>query len=228
MAATIPVQTVLELACSAQRVNGSYIKELEWLYDADGNPLARKDPNKTLIQLTMGLLEWHDEPRRPPALEVTEADKTQAAEIRQYFKRLLFSAVIGDNEFQTTVNNLLSSETMLPKEIGYVACLPSVHVRDKARTTMKRGLRECESGFIAEVGKSIVDKDCEIIEVKRSNNFDAYNILAIIDNKIVSWFSKHELKVGDCIVQKAKVKQHGENWLTKNSETRLNYVKAAQ
>ena len=76
--------------------------------------------------------------------------------------------------------------------------------------------------------KSIVDKDCEIIEVKRSNNFDAYNILAIIDNKIVSWFSKHELKVGDCIVQKAKVKQHGENWLTKNSETRLNYVKAAQ
>jgi hypothetical protein len=73
-----------------------------------------------------------------------------------------------------------------------------------------------------------LDKDCEVIQVKKSKNFDGYGVLAIIDNKIVSWYSRHVLTVGPAVMIKCKIKEHSENWQTKKPETRLNYVKIAQ
>ena len=140
----------------------------------------------------------------------------------------MFGAIAGENEFQTEVNAILSSDTVKKNKFGFIACLPSVMERDEARTKIKKTFRDCDNEALADVDKTVVNLDCEIIEVKRSNNFDAWNINAIINNKIVSWFSKIGLKPGPCVVQKAKVKSHGENWITKKVETRLNYVKAAQ
>ena len=223
------VQQVLELACAAQRVNGAYLKETEWVYDSEEKPVFQKQTNKILMLVTLTPAIWTADPAHQPLpLKVTEEDKLQAETVRKYFRKFMFGAIAGENEFQTEVNAILSSDTIKTNKFGFVACLPSVMERDVKRSEIKKSLRDCDNSALAEIDTTVFNLDCEIIEAKRSNNFDAWNISAIINNKIVSWFSKKELKSGPCVVQKAKVKSHGENWITKKVETRLNYVKAAQ
>jgi hypothetical protein len=222
------VKQVLELACAAQRVNGDYVKETVWVYDDNLKPLYRKEPNKFLMLFTLGCQPHYDDVNRPELLTITDQDRSQAEDIQKHFRKFMFGAIAGENEFQTEVNTILNSDTVKQNKFGFIACLPSVMVRDVKRNTVKRSLRDCDNEPLAQVDVKLKDLDCEIIEVKRSNNFDAWNISAIINNKIVSWFSKVELKTGPCVVIKAKVKTHGENWSTKKVETRLNFVKAAQ
>ena len=229
MSKEFQVQQVLELACAAQRVNGAYIKEMEWVFDSEDQPIFQKQTNKILMLVTLNPAIWTADPAHQPLpLKVTEEDKLQAETVRKYFRKFMFGAIAGENEFQTEVNTILSSDTIKTNKFGFIACLPSVMQRDVKKTEIKRSLRDCDNEALADMGATVVNLDCEIVEVKRSNNFDAWNINAIINNKIVSWFSKIELKPGPCVVQKAKVKTHGENWITKKVETRLNYVKAAQ
>ena len=229
MSTNFQVQQVLELACAAQRVNGAYLKEAEWVYDSEEKPVFQKQTNKILMLVTLNPAIWTADPAHQPLpLKVIEEDKLQAEAVRKYFRKFMFGAIAGENEFQTEVNAILSSDTIKTNKFGFVACLPSVMERDVKKTEIKRSLRDCDNDALAGIDTTVFNLDCEIVEVKRSNNFDAWNISAIINNKIVSWFSKKELKSGPCVVQKAKVKSHGENWITKKVETRLNYVKAAQ
>ena len=142
---------------------------------------------------------------------------------------IILRLVKGDNEFQTEINSILNSEYTATSKIGYVACLPSVYKRDRARNQIDKRVRSVDPGHVASVGSNVFDLDCEVIESSRSKNFDAYNITAIINNKMVSWFSKVDLKLGACVVIKAKIKDHSKHWKYKDTDvTRLNYVKAAQ
>lgn len=223
------VQRILELSCAAQRTNKSYIKESENVFDSEGKFLFVKHTNKELVKWALGINRTNIAIEFAPIdIFVQDVDKELAIEIRNYFKRLMFSAIKGDNEFQTEVNSLLNTEDIPADRIGYIACLPSVMVRDQQRLNQTRRFKDALSEPLGDPGDSFVDLDCEIVSAKRSENFDAWNICAIINNKIVSWFSRIELKTGPCVVVKAKVKSIGENWHTKKIETRLNYVKAAQ
>lgn len=230
VSAEFPVQKVLELACAAQRTNKAYIKTAEYIYDDQGKFVFVKHENKTLVRSALGIDKYDkaEQEFRPMQLFVEDQDKELADEIRSYYKRLMFSAVKGDNEFQTEVFSLLMTEDMPSNKIGFIACLPSVYVRDVGKNKLEKMFRIADSVALGEVGDMLLDKDCEILQVNRSKNFDAWNILAIIDNKIVSWMSNKEPRVGPAVVIKAKVKQHAENWLCKKIETRLNYVKIAQ
>lgn len=225
-------QEVLELACAAQRWNKGYLKTMEAVYEDNMELRFWKQPNKIHMLYTLGQYAIPDgtDPRTMPVkLQIEDEDREEAQEIRKYFKRLMFAAVKGDNEFQTEVNAILSSDTIASNKIGYVACLPSVFKRDYARNQIEKRARTVDKGFVADIGRTILDKDCEVIESSRSKNFDAFNITAIIDNKMVSWLSKVDLKLGACVVIKAKVKDHSAHWKYKDTDvTRLNYVKAAQ
>ena len=140
----------------------------------------------------------------------------------------MFSAIKGDNEFQTEVNNILSTETVPANKIGYIACLPSTYARDYAKTQMERRIKSLDEGHAGNVGDVLLNKDCEILECVRSKNFDAWNIYAIMDNRMVAWMGKKEVKMGPAVLVGAKVKDHSEHWKYKNPVTRLNYVKVFQ
>jgi hypothetical protein len=140
----------------------------------------------------------------------------------------MFAAIQGENEFQTNVNAILSSETVQTNQFGYVACLPSVYVRDLAQTKVKRAASQTEEGYLAEIGSTVKDLDAEIISSVKSKNFEGYNIDAIISNKMASWLNKTDLDLGPCVIVKAKVKDHTKHWKHQNDVTRLNFVKAAQ
>jgi hypothetical protein len=226
---TFPTQHVLELACAAQRVNGVYLKEPESVYSNDNIYMYTKQTNKILMLTTVDSAVWTADPKDAPMpLKILPEDTSQAEEIKTYFKRLLFAAIEGENEFQTNINSFLSSENIETKNFGYIACLPSVYARDKAHNKVKKAARQVEEGFLGNEGDRLKDLDAEILEVNKSKNFEGWNICAIINNKMASWMSQSELKCGPCVVVKAKVKAQGKHWKHQNDETRLNYVKAAQ
>lgn len=230
MAEVYSVQRVLELACAAQRTNRAYIKETESVYTDDGKFVCLKHDNKALIRHALGIEKYANTEQefRPADLFLETQDAELAEEIKSYYRRLMFAAVKGDNEFQTEVNSILNADTVPKSKIGFLACLPSTYARDKLRSDFKRNIKNCEDRHLADVDSFITDKDCEIIECSRSKNFDAYNINAIIHGVLVSWFSKHPVALGPAVLQKARVKEHRHHWLTKKAETRLNYVKVFQ
>jgi hypothetical protein len=224
-----PTQHVLELACSAQRINSAYIKEDAPVYSEDGAFMYLKHTNKMQMLCTVIPTNWTADPKDAPMpLKVTDEDVALAQEIKTYFKRLLFAAIEGENEFQTNINSFLNSENIETKNFGYIACLPSVYVRDLAQNKVKKAARQVEEGYLAEIGSTIKDLDAEVISSVKSKNFEGYNIDAIINNKMVSWMNKTNLNLGPAVVVKAKVKDCNKHWKHQNDVTRLHYVKAVQ
>jgi hypothetical protein len=220
-----PTQQVLELACAAQRINGEYIKVPEGVYTDDGVYMYTKQANKTLMLYTLDNKMVIPDTK---VLKVEPEDVARAEEILKYYKRLVFVAIEGENEFLTKVNSLLGSDTVKENEFGWIACLPSVQAKDAVHNQVKKAAQTVEPGWLAAVGDRLADLDCEILEVIKSKNFTGWNICAIINNKMVSWMSQTELKRGPCVIVKAKVKDHSKHWKHGNDETRLNFVKAAQ
>ena len=224
-----PTQQVLELACAAQRTNGAYLKDSDPVYAVDGQWIYNRQSNKLLMTYTVEPNVWREDPKDAPMpLKVSLEDSALAEEIKKYYKRLLFAAIEGENEFQTTVNNLLNSDEISIRNFGFIACLPSVYARDKVQSEVKRAARSVEEGFLGEVGSNLKDLDAEILSSIKSKNFDGYNIDAIINNRMASWLNKTNLNQGACVIVKAKVKDHSKHWKHQNDVTRLNYVKAAQ
>ena len=223
-------QQVLELACTAQRLNNAYLKEEEAVYSEEGSILYFKISNKALMRYTL-------DPEKQTIigmeaymtrLSVTPEDVVLAEEIKKYFRKFLFSAIAGENEFQTNINSILFSEKIKFNQFGYVACLPSVYVRDLAQSKVKKAARSVEEGYLAEIGSTVKDLDAEIISSVKSKNFEGYNIDAIINNRMVSWMNKTNLNLGPAVIVKAKVKDCNKHWKHQNDVTRLHYVKAAQ
>jgi hypothetical protein len=224
-----PTQHVLELACAAQRVNGVYIKEAEGVYSSDGIYMYTKQTNKMQMLCTVNPTNWTADPKDAPMpLKIADEDVVLAQEIKTYYKRLLFAAIEGENDFQTNINSFLSSENIETKNFGYIACLPHVYVKDKMQNKLKKVARSVDEGHLGEVGSNLKDLDAEILSSVKSKNFEGYNIDAIINNKMASWINKTSLNLGACVIVKAKVKDHTKHWKHQNDVTRLNYVKAAQ
>lgn len=224
-----PLQTILELACAAQRTNKDYIKHTEPLYADDGQLMSYKWDNRTLVLTVLDpAFTVPNETHKPPLICTTQADTDMANEIKKYYRRLMFAAVQGENEFLTEVNALLNSEEVAINKLGFITCLPSVYKRDFGRNQVEKKVKQADAEYLAEIGTNLLDLDCEVLSCQRSKNFDAFNVDAIIDNKMVSWMSKYELKLGAAVIVKAKVKDHSKHWKFETPVTRLNYVKAAQ
>lgn len=231
MSNSYPIKFVLELACAAQRVNNGYIKELIAVTD-DNIPRIQYD-NKTLIRYALGHTDGYNEipiQFKPVLLRPLPEDCKFTDDILKFFRRLLFSAVKGDNDFFTDINALLNGETdHIPlNKIGIIACLPSVYIRESSKYRISRAAESTDSEWLGQAGNTLLDLDCEVLEVRRLKNYDAFGVLAIIDNKLASWISKHAIKTGPAVLITAKIKGLSENWATKKPETRLNYVKVAQ
>ena len=226
----VSVQSVLDLACAAQRVNGEYLRGPEGIYAADGTLMYYKQSNRNLISLTLGIESWsgpaHDQ---PALLKVKQEDRALADDIRQYFRKLAFTVLAdGDDSFNGTVFTLLNKEMMPTNKLGFIACLPSTYAREVSSDRIKKAAKTTDEGYIGNVNDRLFDLDCEVIEVSKSKNYDAWNVLGLVDNKIASWMSKSKLALGPCVIVRANVKEHSRHWKEGFQVTRLNYVRAAQ
>lgn len=220
---TYSLQTAIELACAAMRANNGYIKENEVVFSTDPS----KHCNKELIQVAIGAInpqKYENLPHKPVLLCTNLNDRELANDIQKYFKRLLFTAINGEDQFKTDLFTVLSKSEVPSNKFGFIAYLPVAYQRDKYDSAIKK----VEEGYLGPVGAELLDLDCEVIRSSRSKNYDAWNIDAIINNKLVSWMAKQEVKLGPCVLIKGKVKDHSKHWKFPIDVTRLNYVKAFQ
>lgn len=224
----VSVQRALELACSAQRLNGAYIKETEAIYSEDGRVMDYKFSNKLCILLTIdpNNRQEHDPKFIPPILHIVEDDIKLTEDIRNYYRRLMFTMLSQpENGFFQEIFSLLNKDTMNMNKMAFIACLPHVYEKDKKNNNINKVFKTCDNEMLGIVGAKIENLTAKIISCSRSKNFDAYNILAIIDNKIVSWFNKVPINELEVNIASAKIKGNFENYICKKIETRLNYVK---
>jgi hypothetical protein len=224
----ISVQRALELACAAQRYNNCYQKESETLWTDDGKSMGYKHSNKTLMLWTLDLSRraGADPLYLPPILETTDMDTKLTDDIRTYYRRLMFSVLAQpDNQFLQEILSLLNKETMNENKMGFIACLPHVYEKDRKRNDITKIIRECDNGHLGSKDTKLTNLVARIIDCNRSKNFDAYNVLAIIDNKLCSWFSKFPIKDLEIVIESAKIKDQSRNFFIDKAETRLNYVK---
>ncbi len=222
------VQEMLELSCAAQRYNNDYCKSNEVVYSDDGKVMGYKYSNKMLMLFTLDPSRRNESNLEylPPVLTVTEDDKAKVEDIRNYYRRLMFSVMAQpENEFLQEIHNLLNKEIMSENKIGFIACLPSTYARDTQRNDVNKILKKCMNSYVGEPNAKLTNLSATVIDCTRSKNFDAYNVLAMVDDKLISWFSRIPIKLGELTIVSAKVKGNNEHWLSKKAETRLNYVK---
>lgn len=219
----IPRQVAIELACAAMRANGEYISESKAAFE----PYGPRFPNKELMLVALGEIDakrYEEHPNKPVLLCTNLEDREFANTIQKFFRRLLFAAIEGEDQFKTDLFAVLNKETVPINKLGFIACLPSSYWREKYNVAIK----SADVGFLGEIGEELLDKDCEVLRCSKSKNFDAFNIDAIIENKLTSWMSKNALLLGPCVMIKGKVKDHSKHWQHPVDVTRLNYVKAFQ
>lgn len=222
-----PLQTAIELACAAARANKGYIKDSEMLFQAVG-AAETKYSNKELMLIAIGSVntsKYEEYSTKPVLLCTNKEDQAIATEMRRYFKRLLFTAIEGEDQFKADLFTVLSKELVPQNKMGFVAYLPFAYQKDRYNAATLKA----DTGWLGDVGEELLDLDCEVLRVSRSKNYDAWNIDAIINNKLVSWMGKSALTVGPCVLVTGKVKAHSKHWQHQHIDvTRLNYVKAAQ
>jgi len=221
----IDLRPVLELACAAYRTNNGYLKVEQPVYDEDTNECVFvKSANKQLIKKELR----RRENEQPPSMEVLDVDRELADVIQQHGRKLMFNVISDDNDFLMDIHRFLETGRIPEVSIGLVAYMPQWYYKSLEEKDVKRKLRELDEGFLDNPGTKLTNKDCEIIQSDYSENFASWNICAIIDNKLATWFGKNKMNLGPAVLVSAKVKDHRKHWKFKVEETRLNYVKVAQ
>jgi len=214
---------LLHLACAAYRVNGKYISDRSAYED------STLVSNRDLILYSLGEKEWFGPTQdRPPLLHVTQEDKDLAEKVLAYSKKLLFSVINGTNQFEINLHKSLSTDTSTISKLGFIACSPNSYIKHATTRTLTKSIRDCEDEYIGEIGSQLYDRDSEIVSVTKSTNYDAFNVIAVVENKMVSWMTSKIPNTGPAVIISANIKDFSTLYKHGTKVTRLNYVKVAQ
>jgi len=201
------------LAVVADRINGGYLKESEWLENAVP-PCRGREANKLMVK------QWLREGSNP----TTEADIEKGREVRNYFNGFLLKQISGKiNEFEQQALRIAQMDEFTGKhmlEFAIVSCLPSVMIRDQSRNELAREVR-ASTQLQGAVGDKI-QGEIEIVKCYYSKDYDKYRVTAKLVDSFVDFWYNSNLEAGQKLSIKAKIKSvRGDN------TTQLNFVKRA-
>ena len=204
---------VWALAVVADRVNGGYLKEDEWLPNAVP-PCRGRQANKLMVK------QWLREGANP----TTEADIEKGREVRNYFNGFLLKQISGKiNDFETQALRIAQMDEFTGKnllEFAIVSCLPSVMIRDQSRNELAREVR-ASTQLTGNVGDKI-QGEIEVVKCYYSKDYDKFRVTAKLVDSFVDFWYNTNLEAGSKISIKAKIKSvRGDN------TTQLNFVKRA-
>jgi hypothetical protein len=204
---------VWALAVVADRVNGGYLKEDEWLPNAVP-PCRGRQANKLMVK------QWLREGANP----TTEADIEKGREVRNYFNGFLLKQISGKiNEFEQQALRIAQMDEFTGKnmlEFAIVSCLPSVMIRDQSRNELAREVRG-STQLTGAVGDKI-QGEIEVVKCYYSKDYDKFRVTAKLVDSFVDFWYNSNLEAGQKLTIKAKIKSvRGDN------TTQLNFVKRA-
>ena len=199
-------------AMAAHRINGGYVKESEWDYDAQP-AVVKREANKLIIK---GWIRSKD------LAAVTPEDILKGQEVRNHFNSYMFLAIAGKlNDFQTQAYKIAQRTEFTAKdslELAIASCLPMIYERDRDRKEFMNQLRD-STQLAGQVGDK-VQGEIIVLDSRYNVNFNKWKISAkMVDSYIDFWYNKNIAK-GTVLRIKGKIKaMRGDN------TTQLNYVK---
>jgi hypothetical protein len=192
-------------ACAAQRINGSYLKEI--LGDAIGET-NRQIVARCLADTTL----------------ITEADREQATVVRRYYKALTFKILQGKNlnEFDNNAMVIANRDIITGNyDVAVITSLPGCYVRASARDGVTRRVEQATGGYVGAIGSKVA-LDIEVIKSNYSQQWGVYfNTGVTSDDKVVFFSFKNPMTIGSKLTVAGTVKAHRDNC------TQLNRVKSS-
>lgn len=210
--ATFTADQVWACAAAAQRINGAYFKEDQWMHNAVPPYLAHR-ANKTLVK------DWL---RTNDFVEVTEADYAAGRKARDHFKSYTLLAIAGRlNDFQATALKIANKDEFTGRDLydfAVISCLPSVAERDAARTELKREIYASEA-LPGNEGDA-VQGEILVVSSRYSREYNKFKVTARMGESFVDFWYNRELIAESTLKIKAKIKR-----IRGDKTTQLNYVK---
>lgn len=205
---------VFAAACAAQRINGEYLKFSDFNTETE---ITRR-PNKELLRSI--LIE--------PEFEavVTDADRKQADEIRNYFRCKLMDVLAGTaSDFLRNAVDLASRDEIAANDwlnLAIISSLPQSYVRSIERDAAKMQKDEAMSvsQHFGNVGDKVTGK-ATVIDSRYSQNWGVYFVTAKFGTKVILFSYRNTLEAGAEVEFKGTVKAHRENFVTQLNRVKL-------
>jgi len=209
-----PVDTVWAAACAAQRINGEYVKEEQWMRNATPPYISKRRSRDVMMDFLRG------------AETLTDEDREAGEDVQKFLQNdLTFRALKGRlTDFDQSVSKVLAVtdafDTVRHRyELAVVACLPQSHQRTMARQEQQQRLRSARGGLIGQPGDKIMTT-VEVVSATYSQQYGIHWIRAVTQEDQPVFFSNRaRFEPGTRITIKGAVKAH------KDGVTQLNYVK---
>jgi hypothetical protein len=200
------------LAVAADRINGGYFKEDVYVMENQCQKRVTQ-ANKAMLK------EWL---RSGATTEATEADVERGREVRHFFNGFLLKELSGKiNDFERQALKIAQMEEFTNKnllEFAIVSCLPAAMLREQSRKELDSEIRS-STQLTGNVGDRI-EGDIEIVKCYFSQEYSKFRITAKLVDSFVDFWYNTNMKTGDVVKIKAKIKS-----IRSNNTTQLNYVK---
>jgi hypothetical protein len=200
-------------ACAAQRINGGYFKQEQWMPNATPPYIAKRRNRDVMMEFLMS------------PTDLTVDDVEAGKELRRWLQNdLTFRALKGQlTEFDRAAQQCLAVQdrfyTVAHRyEMAIIASLPNSHAKSKSRETTQDRLADTTGEFVGTVGTKI-QLNVEVIRTVFSKTWNVDFATAITsDNRAVFFSHKKPLTVGEHYTIIGTVKAH------KDGQTQLNRV----
>jgi len=202
--------TVWAAACTAQRINGAYVK-LSMISESD--PEMDRKSNRQIIESLM-----------TDATPITDEDREQGKKVRKYYQALTFKILKGIklSEFDNTAM-LISNRDIINDnyDVAVIASLPSCYERGVKRDNVDQRVKFATGGYIGRVG----DKVTFTVEIAKTNYSQKWNTNYVTgittDDQAVFFAYNHidNVEIGNTYTFFGTIKSHRDNL------TQLNRVK---
>jgi hypothetical protein len=219
---TYPIETILELAFAAHRVNKDYVKTSLADYNDSSNTVWA---NKELIKYNVPGIDVYPVANFVP-LEITDADRECVAKLHLFFRRYTM-LILGDclNKFQLDMYEAYNMEECGIQHYGFFAYMPSFIKNEAAEVAYSRKLKVEYANSVHMHGKSFQGK-VEIIKRIPLAQFDLFLYIAgTTSGKLVSFNTKDKFEVETVLDITARIKSQDTERTSRLPMTRINYVK---
>jgi hypothetical protein len=186
---------VFAASCTAQRINGSYIKAI-----------APGIDQKTNRQIVEELLK--------DMTQITSEDRTQGECVRKYFKGLTFKVLEGKqlsdfskNAMEIASNDMVSSTYQLAVAIS----LPQTYEKASKRDNVDRRINFAQGGFVGNLSDKVT-LNIEIVKQIWSQKWNTWYITGITNEDQVVFFPcKTQYDIGNMLTITGVVKGQRDN-----------------
>ena len=220
-----PLLDILSASFAAYRINGDYYKETRRFQESP-TQFSNKDCLVNQFATEYFPPDWQP-------MTVTDTDMENAIEAVKWINKEYAMQIIADSltDYMKNLINCLNTKELSMEDFGIVAVTPKIYFEGVKKKSVKKTLKDSfkESKHISTIG-SVFEGAFTLHEIKFVEKYTCHVLNGSHEGNLISFFKSFDQtkdlpKEGTTFKIKAKVKRHGENFITKFPETILNYVK---